>query len=308
MKTEIMVSVLVVAYNHEKTIARALNSILSQKTQYKYEIVIGEDASTDRTADIVREFANKYPDIIVPLIREKNLGAQKNGIDTLRHCQGNYIAFCEGDDYWLVDDKLEKQVSFLETHEEYSSCTTKCLYYHNGIEEAYPFSTEDCESLSDMLNRGNVKRYATCTNVVRNIYRYKPELLKYFSSSIVGDIIFETISIMNGKIHYIDYVTAVYDRVSKREGEKTSFSSFSLERQITEIRKAIETCKIISGKKYYSDWEKYEASFNRGLFFELCKIQGKRAAWIQVRKQINVKKEFYLLRLLLHDYLNYKGF
>ena len=68
MKTEIMVSVHVLAYNHEKTIARALNSILSQKTQYKYEIVIGEDASTDRTADIVRGFANKYPDIIVPLI------------------------------------------------------------------------------------------------------------------------------------------------------------------------------------------------------------------------------------------------
>ncbi|WMJ84942.1 CDP-glycerol glycerophosphotransferase family protein [Oscillospiraceae bacterium MB24-C1] len=117
-----MVTVVCITYNHEEYIAQALDSFLMQKTDFKFKVFVGEDCGPDSTADIVREYAAKYPDIIVPFIREENVGAQRNLIDMCQRATSPYIAFCEGDDYWTDEYKLQKQVDYMQTHHQYRAC------------------------------------------------------------------------------------------------------------------------------------------------------------------------------------------
>jgi glycosyltransferase involved in cell wall biosynthesis len=114
------VSVSMITYNHEKFIAQAVESVLMQKANFEYELVIGEDCSTDNTRQILLEYQKKYPDKIRLLLPEKNLGMPKNAINTLQASRGQYIAALEGDDYWTDPLKLQKQVDFLEANPEYS--------------------------------------------------------------------------------------------------------------------------------------------------------------------------------------------
>lgn len=121
------VSVMMLTYFHENYVAQALDSILSQETTLRYEILIGDDASQDRTPEIIREYAARYPDIIRPVLRTENLGANRNGYELGKLARGKYIAFLEGDDFWLDPQKMQKQWEFLEEHPEYSACCGKCL-------------------------------------------------------------------------------------------------------------------------------------------------------------------------------------
>jgi len=123
-----MVSVCVVTYNHEKFIKETLDSILSQNTDFCFDIVIGEDCSLDHTREIIIKYQKKYPDLIKLIISSSNVGAQQNGARTLNACHGKYIAVCDGDDYWTDPYKLQKQVDFLETNEEYTLCASRFMH------------------------------------------------------------------------------------------------------------------------------------------------------------------------------------
>lgn len=114
-----------ITYNHERYIANAIESVLSQRTNFRLELVIGEDCSTDETAEICRKYADANPDIIQLITEPKNLGPFENGIKTLARCRGKYIAWCEGDDFWTDNLKLQKQVDLLERNPEASFCFTK---------------------------------------------------------------------------------------------------------------------------------------------------------------------------------------
>ena len=103
------VTVCCITYKHEHLIRQALDSFLMQKTNFKFKVFVGEDNGPDGTADIIREYAEKYPDIIVPFLRTENMGAQTNLIDLCNHAKSPYIAFCEGDDYWIDEYNLQKQ-------------------------------------------------------------------------------------------------------------------------------------------------------------------------------------------------------
>lgn len=119
------VSILCPAYNHSRYIRDALDSFLSQKTNFDFEIVINDDCSTDSTKSIIEEFVNKYPDIIVPIYQKENQYSKGVGIikDILiPKARGKYIAICEGDDYWTDDNKLQLQYNYLESHKECSLC------------------------------------------------------------------------------------------------------------------------------------------------------------------------------------------
>ena len=110
----VTVSVILLVYNHEKYLARALDNILSQKTDFRFEVIIGDDASTDGSAAIIKDYELKHPGVIVPVLRETNIGASRNYADLFRRCSGKYITCTEGDDYWCNDDKLKTQVDYLE--------------------------------------------------------------------------------------------------------------------------------------------------------------------------------------------------
>ena len=119
---DIKVSICCQTYNHVNYIEECLNGFLMQKTNFKFEILLRDDASTDGTTEIVKKYSDKYPDIINPLIYNEN--QYQKGIspfrDNVRRAKGKYIAICEGDDYWTDENKLQKQVDFLEANVDYT--------------------------------------------------------------------------------------------------------------------------------------------------------------------------------------------
>ncbi len=115
---EPLVSIKMTTYNHASQIAQAIEGVLQQETNFPFELVIGEDCSTDGTRDIVLEYQKKHPDIIRVITSNRNVGAKKNGFRIEKACRGKYVAFCEGDDYWYHMQKLQKQVDYLESHPE----------------------------------------------------------------------------------------------------------------------------------------------------------------------------------------------
>ena len=119
---DIMLSVIIATYNHEKYIKETIQGILSQKTDFRYEILVHDDASTDGTADIIKEYEIKYPGVVRGFYETENQ-YQQGKISEKRHHlkkEGKYFAIIDGDDYWIDDEKIQKQIAFLEAHEEYS--------------------------------------------------------------------------------------------------------------------------------------------------------------------------------------------
>lgn len=116
-----IVDIPMLTYNHAKYIRQAVESVLNQKTRYKYRLIIADDCSTDGTTDIVREYQAKHPDRIATLIWTHNVGCKCNGVTTGRHETAEYVAPLEGEDYWTDDRKIEKAISFLEEHPEFAA-------------------------------------------------------------------------------------------------------------------------------------------------------------------------------------------
>ena len=114
--SEPLASVCMITYNHKPYIRQAIEGVLRQETDFPYELLIGEDCSTDGTREIVFDYQRQYPQIIRVITSDKNVGARKNSLRTRRACTGKYIAYCEGDDYWQRTDKLQHQIEYLETH------------------------------------------------------------------------------------------------------------------------------------------------------------------------------------------------
>lgn len=127
MNYSIEISIVMLAYNHGKFLAQALDSILTQNILVQYEIIIGEDCSTDNTREIIFEYQKKYPDIIKPIIRSSNVGAPANFYEALLLARGAYVAILEGDDIWTDSCKLAVQYDFLRNNAEYIAVAHKNL-------------------------------------------------------------------------------------------------------------------------------------------------------------------------------------
>ena len=128
-----LVTIRCITYNHEPYIRQCLEGFVMQKTNFLFEAIVHDDASTDGTAAIIREYAEKYPDIIKPIYETENQYSKRNGSLTRimdAHMRGKYIAICEGDDYWIDPLKLQKQVDFMEGHPECGLCYTKMRNYY----------------------------------------------------------------------------------------------------------------------------------------------------------------------------------
>lgn len=136
----LMVTIKCLAYNHEPYLRQCLDGFVMQKTNFRFEAIVHDDASTDRTAAIIREYAEKYPDIIKPIYETENQYSKTDGSLSRimnAHMHGKYVAMCEGDDYWTDPLKLQKQVDFLERHPDYVMCSHRFnKYWHErGILE-----------------------------------------------------------------------------------------------------------------------------------------------------------------------------
>ena len=144
------VSVVMITYNHENYIGKAIEHVARQETSFPIELIIGEDCSTDRTRQVAFEYQKRYPDLIRIITSEKNVGMRKNGLRTYEAARGKYIAFCEGDDYWHDPEKLQRQVDYLESHPECGMVYTNADAYHvlsrKWTRMAMPHRPELCDS------------------------------------------------------------------------------------------------------------------------------------------------------------------
>lgn len=182
--SEPVVSVCCITYNHEKYIEEAIDSFLMQETNFPFEVVIGEDCSTDNTRKIVEKYKENYPNIIKLIVSENNVGMQANGQRTMDACKGEYIAACEGDDYWMDAEKLQIQKDFLESNPEYIICYTDVeAFNENGIIQDYiGGATKD-------LTADELKK-ATPINTLTTMYRniMKDKFSAEFKASKYGDL------------------------------------------------------------------------------------------------------------------------
>lgn len=210
-----LVSVVLIAHNHEIYIEKAIESILMQKVEAPYEIIIHDDASTDMTANIVRNYAKIYPNLIVPIIQNESKYAKEKGICAkymFPKCRGKFIALCEGDDYWTDPCKLQKQVDYLEQHPECSLCyhDVKVIYDNDRTIGAFCDVKRnfqyDLESLISLINSHCIP---TCSVMFRGSYA------KYISgvfidNAPIGDWAIYIIMAQRGLIGYIDEIMAMY--------------------------------------------------------------------------------------------------
>lgn len=208
MKHNPLVSVCIITYNQEAFIEKCLEGVINQKTDFTYEIIIGEDHSTDSTAAICTQYFQNYPELIQLYKRPQNLGMIANWIQTMQSCSGKYIAVCEGDDYWTDPLKLQKQVTFLEEHEDFSICFHKVmLLQENKLTDDWITNPPKEESgINDLIEFRNYIH--TPSVVFRNKNIQFPSPLSY---SPVGDYFFYILLTQDGsKIKYLREVMAVY--------------------------------------------------------------------------------------------------
>lgn len=207
-----IVSICMITYNHENYLSEAIDGVLIQKTNFKFQLVIGEDCSSDGTREICEEYANKYPDKIKLLEFSENLGMLPNFIRTLEACKGKYIALCEGDDYWTDSYKLQKQVDFLEENSDYSgSCHwVDILFENTGRLNKTRYRFGGTITLKQILeNRWTIIH--TASFVFRSKY-----MDKYFSKGLLnherqsGDKYLFAYITSKGKINSIEEVMSIY--------------------------------------------------------------------------------------------------
>ena len=212
-----IVSICMVTYNHEKYIAKALDSILMQQCNFKYDVLIGDDVSTDSTRSIIKRYAEEHPEIFIPIFHEKNLGyqGQVNFTRVLEACKGKYIAVLEGDDYWSDPNKLQMQFDFMEANPEYVMCFTEV----DMVDENSKLIENDVyrKLKDDTLTIQNViisykNLMPTATLFFRN--QLPHPLPDFFTKAQNGDLALQLIVAHFGKIKYIPKKTACYRRHS----------------------------------------------------------------------------------------------
>lgn len=295
-------SVILITYNHEKYIEKALESVLSQVTDFPFEIVIGDDCSPDDTKNIIREYRDKYPDIIRIVHREKNTGRPTlNVYETTMKCRGDYLAYLEGDDYWTDSDKLQKQMDFLNEHPEYIACThSHKMIDDNGnditdpeilkISDMYKWSGEF--TMDDFEKSGFWPgHYASV--VSKNIYKNKKHdyTILYKSHDFVDDGQILLFLLMEGKIYRLDDEMSVWRYVKKAGGN--SWTSRSMKRNIQkeDILMSMELMKWLEKEYSLRDYAKIKAKKDFETALYLYSSSPSKENWQTVREifEYNIK-------------------
>ena len=273
---QIMVSIQCLAYNHEKFIRQCLEGIVSQKTTFNYEAIVHDDASIDKTAQIIHEFEEKYPNIIKPIYEENHLF--QSDIIALRKkmdnaVNGKYVAICEYDDYWIDENKLQKQVDFLENHKEYSMCFHNAIeHYEDNSQEDHQFSTIEDRDYTGLEIYETWQVPTASVMIKKNVFDsdlYK-ELL-YERDLVFTDIILFLTASRFGKIRGMSDIMSVYRRQPSGVTAKAYFGKES-----TQIRLADEFLELadIFGKEYRPQAEKNYSQKYMTLFM-LSREKGK---------------------------------
>ena len=255
-----LVSISCITYNHAPFIRQCLDGFLMQQCDFEYEILIHDDASTDGTSDIIREYQNKYPDIIKPIIQTENQWSKGvRGISprfNFPRAKGKYIALCEGDDYWTDPLKLQKQVEFLEENPEFVMAFHDCRYMRLGVLQETFLQKHNFKFNREIsyaeFNQNWLAQ--TATIVFKNNHKIFDEI-NQMSSVFYGDMIFRFVLTKFGKIYLLNEIMSVY-RINpggvtqSKDYDKTDFSKIKQYKNMQKFLK-LPTSELIS-KSYYS--------------------------------------------------------
>lgn len=208
----IKVSVAIFTYNQKDFIGEAIESALNQITDFEYEILVGDDFSTDGTREIILDYQKKYPDKIVPVLHPRNLGQNGffNTVETLKLARGRYIAPMDGDDYWTDSAKLQIMADHLDKHPEQSACFHNALVTHDDGTPSYELNRGDQKrvvELPDLIGEDEVWFIATSAVLFKGDLMYYPE---WFRRSSSGDIPRYIILAKQGPIGYVPRLMSVY--------------------------------------------------------------------------------------------------
>lgn len=230
MKDEnrIVMSVIILTYNHEAYIVQALDSVLMQKTDFPFEIIVGDDCSTDGTQRILKEYNRRHPGAVKLILRKRNLGVMKNSFLTAHRALGEYMIVLEGDDYWTSRDKLQKQVDFLRKNPMYSGCSHKFqtvdrygkVYEDRDFERQYTKK----EVYDGREFEAGVLAGHTSTLTYKNIFKsnqLRDLFCKYKFKS--GDWIVNLILLSQGNIYCMEDVMSHYRKVT--DADSASYSA-----------------------------------------------------------------------------------
>ncbi len=216
---EPILSIYIPTYNHENYIGRALDSVLMQETDYEYEILVGEDLSTDSTREILKQYEMKYPGKFQFFYREHNMNREKirNAGDLKRRCRGKYIIGLEGDDYWVDPKKIDKQIRFLEEHPDYIAVAHNCVVVdENSVPngEEYPECKDEEYSVKHFFSE--ILPGQLTTIMYKNYWKYDICDTSILRKGIKpGDRVQDFMLIVNGKLHCIQERMSAYRHVTQ---------------------------------------------------------------------------------------------
>lgn len=230
------VSIAMITYNQEQYVGQAIESVLAQRADFRFEVVIGDDVSADRTPEIIARFRQRHPEMIRVLETPENLGANRNLARTIEACRGEYIALLEGDDYWTASHKLQRQATYLDAHPGCSTCFHNALVKwddDNAPSWLYnPESQKPVSTVGDILKKNFI---ATATTMFRRgLFGRFPD---WFFSLRFGDWPLHILNAQHGNIGYIDEVMSVY-----RKHGGGLWSGLS---NAQGLEQAIEFCKLM---------------------------------------------------------------
>ena len=253
--SKVLVSVCIMAYNHEKYIAQSLDSVLMQKTNFSFEIILGEDESRDKTREICVQYSQKYPDKIKLFLRSRldviyingNPTGRYNFLENIKAAKGSYVALLDGDDYWTDSFKLQKQINFLEANPDFVLCFHEVdVLTNQGIKGDWITKppVEDTTIVNDLIARGNYIH--TCSAVFRNINKKFPS--EFFIAPVADYFLYILLTKAGGKIKQLKEKMAVYRygvgiHSSKNRSKqlwKWNYTLFLLSSDISECRKLLE--------------------------------------------------------------------
>lgn len=209
------VSIVMLVYNHERFLRQALDSILMQEVNFDYELIVGEDCSSDKSAEILKEYEIKFNGKMMPIYRKKNIGMVENDIDCFGRCRGEYFAYLEGDDYWTDSHKLQYQVDYLDNNLDCVCICHECdvvdidgnfTRKYNGREKKYTYTLDDFCNW-DICVPSNAKMYRL-QETKKIIEKYDNEIKKY--NIVPADRVMSLLMLKLGRIDYVPDTMSVY--------------------------------------------------------------------------------------------------
>lgn len=317
-KSNVLVSICCTAYNHEKYIDDALRGFVEQKTNFEFEVLIHDDASTDKTTEIIKKYELEYPNIIKPIYQKENQyskGIPINRKYNYSRAKGKYIALCEGDDYWIDPLKLQKQIDYMEANPNCTFCFTngKILDVQDSKKNRVfiPFSKENEQYFYnknksyDVGSLGLLGFIPTASFVFRKLILDNPPKV-YLKKYPAGDMKLKLYATAKGYAYFINDVTTVY-RTNVRGSAMTRWKSYNSEQLIEHNQGYIDLINDINeytNFQYSEELDKLKAGFEASNFL----IKKQKNFLKQKKYREWFKKQHYLIQIKIITSLFFPNF